>query len=104
MPLRAGEPQLGVLWGQQPVAHDVRCAAAVSRPPSVWTGGSDGVLVRWLLHEGGDATPVACMLGHAGAVVALASASGGPDDEHDKAVRLCQRKHVVPGASRVLRR
>ena len=44
------------------------------------------------------------LIAAAGAVVALASASGGPDDEHDKTVRLCQRKHVVPGASRVLRR
>ena len=91
MPSRPPEwplpPQLGVYWGPQAIEHEARCAVAVARPPSVWTGGADGVLVRWLLHEGGDATPVACMLGHTAAVVALASASGGGSDDFDKTVR-----------------
>ena len=78
-------PQLAVLWGAQAPPHEVRCAAAVARPPSVWTGGTDGELVRWQLAPEGDAaTPLACLLGHTEAVLALVAAPGGPDDDADK--------------------
>ncbi len=80
--------QLVALWGALPPPHDVRCVAAAARPPSVWTGGADGALVRWLLRDDDDAAaPVACLLGHAAPVVALAALPGGDTDDSDRVVR-----------------
>ncbi len=91
--------QLVALWGALPPPHDVRCVAAAARPPSVWTGGADGALVRWLLRDDDDAAaPVACLLGHAAPVVALAALPGGDTDDSDRVVRR-RRRRPTPACS-----
>jgi hypothetical protein len=94
--------QLVALWGELPPPHDVRCLTAAARPPSVWTGGADGALVRWLLDHAGAPAPVACLLGHAAAVVTLAALPGGDTDDSDRVVRAHHIACSTPqrGASR----
>ncbi len=68
--------------------HGVRSLGVCSQPQSVWTGGDNGVVVRWALRdEPPGLTPEACLLGHAAPVVAVEALRDGCEDGCDAVVR-----------------
>ena len=77
-----------------PSAHVVRSWGSLARPPSVWTGGEDGIVVRWALEPASSSAvaplllPEACLMGHAGKpVVAVVPLAGRAADAYDCVVR-----------------
>ncbi|KAK3020200.1 hypothetical protein RJ639_046832 [Escallonia herrerae] len=71
------------IWSVSPPAHRVTATAALDRPPTLYTGGSDGTIVRWNLpptdpnnstcdhNEVRDLKPMAVLCGHAAPIADL---------------------------------
>ncbi|XP_021820802.1 uncharacterized protein LOC110762467 isoform X1 [Prunus avium] len=62
------------IWSGTPPSHRVTAAAALSHPPTLYTGGSDGSIIWWNLHSSDsnlEIVPMAMLCGHAAPIADL---------------------------------
>nr|XP_043629469.1 uncharacterized protein LOC122600775 isoform X2 [Erigeron canadensis] len=52
------------IWSESPPVHKVTATAVLDRPPTLYTGGSDGTIFWWNLSSDHDIKPVAILCGH----------------------------------------
>ncbi|GFZ01461.1 transducin/WD40 repeat-like superfamily protein [Actinidia rufa] len=68
------------IWAASPPSHRVTAAAALSHPPTLYTGGSDGSIVWWNTSATGsnkkEIVPVAMLCGHAAPIADMGIRSG----------------------------
>nr|XP_011463926.1 PREDICTED: uncharacterized protein LOC101292709 [Fragaria vesca subsp. vesca] len=63
------------IWSATPPSHRVTAAAVLHRPPTLYTGGSDGSLIWWNLRSSdstSELVPIAMLCGHAAPIADLA--------------------------------
>ncbi|XP_020583886.1 uncharacterized protein LOC110026981 [Phalaenopsis equestris] len=66
-------PAIACLWPPSPPSHRITAVTVLfHHPPSLFTGGSEGSIVRWTL-SGDDVRPLAFLCGHAAEIVGLSS-------------------------------
>ncbi|KAL1195420.1 hypothetical protein V5N11_005302 [Cardamine amara subsp. amara] len=63
------------LWSRAPPSHQVTAAAALTNPPTLYTGGSDGSIIWWSIsssESNSEVKPIAMLCGHTSSIVDLA--------------------------------
>ncbi|KAJ0240863.1 Uncharacterized protein HA466_0219150 [Hirschfeldia incana] len=75
------------LWSRAPPSHRVTATAALTNPPTLYTGGSDGSIIWWSIsssESNSEVKPIAMLCGHSKPIADLAvcdptTVSGTPD-------------------------
>nr|GMC98162.1 WD repeat-containing protein 7 [Ipomoea batatas] len=66
---------IACIWSGSPPAHKVTAVAVLNRPPTLYTGGSDGSIIWWNLYSSTQSTqeikPISMLCGHAAPIVDL---------------------------------
>ncbi|CAH8305853.1 unnamed protein product [Eruca vesicaria subsp. sativa] len=63
------------LWSRAPPSHRVTATAALTNPPTLYTGGSDGSIIWWNIsssESNSEVKPIAMLCGHAAPIADLA--------------------------------
>ncbi|CAN8308230.1 unnamed protein product [Cochlearia groenlandica] len=63
------------LWSEAPPSHRVTSTAALTNPPTLYTGGSDGSIIWWSISSSdsiSEVKPIAMLCGHASPISDLA--------------------------------
>ncbi|ESQ38381.1 hypothetical protein EUTSA_v10028363mg [Eutrema salsugineum] len=63
------------LWSRAPPSHRVTATAALTNPPTLYTGGSDGSIIWWSIsssESNSEVKPIAMLCGHAAPIADLA--------------------------------
>ncbi|CAN6860130.1 unnamed protein product [Brassica oleracea] len=63
------------LWSRAPPSHRVTATAALTNPPTLYTGGSDGSIIWWSIsssESNSEVKPIAMLCGHSAPIADLA--------------------------------
>ncbi|PWA74078.1 transducin/WD40 repeat-like superfamily protein [Artemisia annua] len=91
---------VGCVWSESPPVHKVTATVVLDRPPTLYTGGSDGSIFWWNLSSSldHDIKPVAILCGHTAPIsdmgICSPSSTVGDDNETDSS-------NVAPQSSSV---
>ncbi|KAJ3692214.1 hypothetical protein LUZ60_012564 [Juncus effusus] len=64
-------PSVAALWASTPPSHQITSAVVLPSLSALFTGGSDGAIIRWSISGSSSVTPVCLLSGHAAAICCL---------------------------------